>query len=301
MSARPSRRRVLTLGAAGLAGVAACSIPGPLGGGPDSPPTRVGTPAPVPLRYGPDPAQYAVLHLPPEAAPGLPVVVVVHGGYWQQAYGLELGTPLAVDLANTGLAALNVEYRRVGGGGGFPATLEDVAAAVDLLAGDGQRAAGGRLDLARVVVVGHSAGGQLAVWAASRTRLSPGAPGAGPVVTPRGAVAQAGVLDLVAGAEQNLGGGAVASLLGGSPLERPVAYAQASPAALLPAAGPVVAVHGDADTTVPLDQSRRYVVAAEAAGGRARLVTVAGADHFALIDPEDPAWSVVRSEIRGLL
>lgn len=299
--ARFSRREALTaLGATGLAGVlAACGSPTGAG---STPPTRAGTPAPETLRYGADPAQYAELHLPAAVTTGaLGVVVVLHGGYWQQAYGLELGTPLAVDLANGGLAALNVEYRRVGGGGGFPATLADVAAAVDLLASPAQQVAGGRLDLGRVVLLGHSAGGQLAVWAASRSRLPAGAPGADPLVRPRGTVSQAGVLDLVAAADQDLGGGAVASLLGGTPAEQGPRYALASPAALVPADAPVVAVHGTADSTVPFDQSARYVDAAARAGGRARLRAVDGADHFALIDPSDPAWRVVRDEVTGLL
>ena len=115
--------------------------------------------------------------------------------------------------------------------------------------------------------LGHSAGGHLATWAASRDRLRDGSVAAAPRVRPVGTVAQAGVLDLVAGADQGLGGGAVVDLLGGTPATVADRYALASPAALVPAAGPVVCVHGDADTIVPLDQSQRYVAAAEAARG----------------------------------
>ncbi len=291
------------LAAAGL--LTACRSAGlPAAGpatAPATPPTVPGTPGAGPLRYGPDPSQYSVLHMPSGTAPSLPVVVVVHGGYWRAAYGLELGTPLAVDLTNSGVAALNVEYRRTGGTGGFPMTFDDVAAAVDGLAGAGQRAAGGRLDLSRVVVIGHSAGGQLAVWAVSRTRLRAPAPGAAPVVRPRGAVAQAGVLDLAAAAYQDLGGGATVALLGGPPAAYADRYAVTSPAALVPAGAPVVAVHGTADTTVPIDQSVRYVDAAVAAGGQARLRPIEGADHFELIDPSTPAWAAVREEVLRLL
>lgn len=297
--------RRTVLGALGLVAggglLAGCGAGGLPGTGPDVPPTPAGTPEPVPLRYGPDPSQFAVLHLPAGGSGSLPVVVVIHGGYWRDAYGLELGTPLAVDLTTAGVAALNVEYRRTGGTGGWPVTLTDVATAVDSLPGAGQQAAGGRLDLARVVTLGHSAGGQLAVWAASRSRLGPGAPGAGPVVRPRGAVSQAGVLDLVAAADQDLGGGATAALLGGTPATVPDRYAVASPAALVPAPAPVVAVHGTADTTVPFDQSVRYVDAATRAGGTARLRPVGGADHFDLIDPSTAAWAAVREETLGLL
>ncbi|MCD2186523.1 alpha/beta hydrolase family protein [Actinomycetospora soli] len=294
------------LGLLGLTGLLAACTTSPAG---TTPAPRPGTPEPVPLRYGPDPSQYAVLHLPPgdpgEGPEGpLPVVVVIHGGYWRAAYGLELGTPLAVDLTNADVAALNVEYRRVGNGGGFPTTLADVAAAVDLLAGPGEetaRRAGRSLDLTKVVLLGHSAGGHLAAWAASRSRLQAPAPGADPVVVPRGVVAQAGVLDLVAAAQQNLGGAATQDLLGGDPVTQAARYAVASPAALVPASCPVVAVHGTADDTVPIDQSRRYVAAATAARGQARLVELPGVDHFQLIDPAAPAWRTVREEVLGLL
>jgi acetyl esterase/lipase len=290
-----NRRAILGgLGALGLSGLfAGCAVevpePGP------------GTPAPVPVRYGPDPAQYGVLHLPAGTPSAVPVVVVVHGGFWRQAYGLDLGTPLAVDLTSHGVAAWNIEYRRVGGGGGYPATLADVASAVDTLAGPVQAAAGGRLDLARVVLLGHSAGGHLVGWAASRERLPDGAVGAAPVVRPVGTVSQAGVLDLVAGAAADLGGGAVTDLLGGPPATLGDRYALSSPAALVPAPAPVVCVHGDADTAVPLDQSERYVRAALASGAQARLRVLPGVDHLALVEPADPAWGVVRSEVLGLL
>jgi acetyl esterase/lipase len=297
-----TRRSLLgTFTAAATGLLAACSVGGAV------PDARPGTPPPTTLRYGPDPAQYAQLHLPatdPTGTGPLPVVVVLHGGYWRAQYGLELGTPLAVDLTNSGVAALNVEYRRVGAGGGFPTTLDDVAAAVDLLAGPAAEAAlraGRSLDPRRVVLLGHSAGGQLAAWAASRVRLRPGAPGVLPKVAPRGVVAQAGVLDLVAAADQGLGGGAVVDLLGGTPTTQAARYAIASPAALVPAMCPVVAVHGTADTTVPPDQSRRYVDAALAARGQARLRMLDGVDHFRLIDPADPAWHAVRDEVMGLL
>ncbi len=311
-----NRRAALTVLSSAAAGLlAACSGPGGA-----TPPARPGTPDPTTLRYGPDPSQYAVLHLPPGGpADGggprggerpVPVVVVLHGGYWRAQYGLELGTPLAVDLTNADVAALNVEYRRVGGpgapgaGGGFPTTLDDVAAAVDLLAGPAAqvaRRAGRALDLDRVVLLGHSAGGQLAAWAGSRSRLQAPAPGAGPRVAARGVVSQAGVLDLVTGADQGLGDGAIVDLLGGPPATQAARYAAASPTALVPAPCPVVAVHGTADTVVPPDQSRRYVDAALAAHGQARLRMLDGVDHFRLIDPTAPAWHAVRDEVMGLL
>ncbi|WP_345421940.1 alpha/beta hydrolase family protein [Actinomycetospora chlora] len=300
---RVARRRVLggALGGVAALALAACGGVATPTGGVTVPPTAPGTPGPQRVAYGPDPSQYGVLHLPPGNGRALPVVVVVHGGYWRAAYGLELGTPLAVDLTNRGIAAWNVEYRRVGAGGGWPATFTDLAAAVDALPGAVDQATGGRLDLDRVVFLGHSAGGQLVGWAASRERLDAGAPGADPQVRPVGTVSQAGVLDLVAGAAQDLGGGAVTDLLGGAPDRVADRYALASPTALVPAPAPVVCVHGDADTVVPLDQSQRYVAAARAARGDAQLQVVPGADHFAVIDPAHPAWATVRAAVEGML
>ena len=118
------------------------------------------------VRYGTHPSQHGVLSLPDGPSPW-PVAVVIHGGFWRTAYGADLVSDLAEDLVRHGFAAWNLEYRRVGddpghGGGGWPATCLDVAAAVDLLAATGPARAAGRLDLSRVVAIGHSAGGRLA-------------------------------------------------------------------------------------------------------------------------------------------
>jgi acetyl esterase/lipase len=187
---------------------------------------------PTLIPYAPGAHRSGELTLPAGEVRG--VVVVVHGGFWRNAYDLSLGRPLAADLAAAGLAAWNIEYRRVGGGGGWPATFDDVAAAVDALAGPVQAAAGGLLPLDQVVALGHSAGGQLAAWLAARPGLPPGVPGASPVVTLRGAVSQAGVLDLVDAEERGVGRGAVADLLGGTPAAVPDHYALASPIARIP-------------------------------------------------------------------
>jgi acetyl esterase/lipase len=255
------------------------------------------------IAYGAHESQWGELCLPRGEA-RLPVVVIVHGGFWRQRYDADLGRPLALDLvANHPVAAWNIEYRRVGGGGGYPATLGDVAAAVDALAGPVQDAAGGRLDLARVAAVGHSAGGQLVGWLAARHRLPAGAPGADPRVRLKGAVPQAGVLDLADGSAQGLGAGAVDAFIGGKPDAVPERYAVASPIALLPAGVPVICVHGEADDTVPIRQSERYVAAARAAGDPARLVRLPGTGHFEVIDTADPAWRACKQaalEIVGL-
>jgi acetyl esterase/lipase len=265
------------------------------------------------LAYGTDPSQVADLYVPSRDSPTessstggnstgsdadgtpLPVVVVIHGGYWGSGYGRSLGSGLAADLATHGVAAWNIEYRRVGNGGGWPTTLLDVALAVDALADIANTAAGGRLDLDRVVTVGHSAGGQLAMWSAGRHKLQAGMPGSSPRVRVRGVVAQAGVLDLVRGAAAGLGGGAVVRFLGGMPEEVPERYAQASPYELLPIGVPSTLVHGTKDTVVPIDQSDRYAAAAIAAGDTIDLQRLRGVDHFAPIDHRMAAWVACRT------
>ncbi|BEP14375.1 alpha/beta fold hydrolase [Acidothermaceae bacterium B102] len=253
------------------------------------------------IRYGTDPSQYGELHLPASPAAKLPVVVVVHGGYWGSAYGLELGVPLAKDLAAHGVAAWNIEYRRIGIGGGWPGTFDDVAAAMDALAGKVKAAADGLLDLSKVVVVGHSAGGHIAGWLAGRHKLAAGAVGASPAVRPIGYVSQAGVLDLVAAEQQGLGGGAVDGLMGGSPKKYPERYAVGSPYALLPLGVPGTLVHGLADDIVPISQSDTFAARAKQLGDAVTEVRMPGVDHFMLIDPTTPAWAECRKAALGYL
>ena len=181
------------------------------------------------------------------------------------------------DLAGRGWAVWNLEYRRVGrySGGGWPATFEDVAAGIDHLARLDEP-----LDLDRVVAIGHSAGGHLALWAAaqpSRVRLS-------------AAVSQAGLVDLREAARRNLSDGAVRELLGGSPDERPDRYDAASPIELLPLDVPTLLVHGADDEVVPPDLSRAY---ARRATHLCELVELAGVGHMEHLDPDGEAWRPV--------
>ena len=242
-------------------------------------------PAPQ-IAYGDHPDQVGNLHLPLGQGPW-PTVVLIHGGFWKWGWDRTLMTPLAHDLARRGYAVWNVEYRRVGQeGGGWPGTLEDVAAAADALISMEA------VDPSRVVAVGHSAGGHLAVWLASRHRLPKGAPGAATRLRLRGAVSQAGVVDLVRGAEDDLGSGACAAFLGGTAGDVPERYAVASPASLLPLGLPVLLLHGSRDGDVPPSPSRDYAEAARRAGDPGEFVEFDEADHFDIIAPEHEAWTV---------
>ena len=241
------------------------------------------------ITYGSEPEQFGQLWLPadaPSESP-LPVVVLIHGGFWRAQYGLDLMDGLAADLVTRGSAVWNIEYRRVGQpGGGYPGTLDDVGAAIDALAEIGPAH---NLDLGDVVTVGHSAGGQLSLWAAGRARLAVGAPGAEPTIVPRLAVGQGPVFDMARGDRLGLGGGAVTDFLGGSIDEYPDRYAAATPS--VTAGVPLAVVRGTNDDIVPAE----FTVPDPSGPQPATLqvVDVEGADHFDLIDPAHAAWQAV--------
>jgi acetyl esterase/lipase len=239
-------------------------------------------------RYGAAPEQVADLHLPTGEAPadGWPVVVVIHGGFWRERYRRDLTVPLAQDLAERGLAAWNVEYRRVPEDepDTWPATLVDVATAVDHLGG-----LDAPLDLDRVAIVGHSAGGHLALWVAGRVRLPLDAPGAAPRVLPAAAVGLAPVADLLGAERDGLGAGAPAALLGGGSAAVPDRWATADPARLVGHGVPTLLVHGTLDEDVPVSQSEAYAAAATGAGDEVTVET-GPVDHMSVIDPGCPLW-----------
>jgi acetyl esterase/lipase len=224
----------------------------------------------------------------PAADGPFPVAVLVHGGFWRQRYGRDLYVAIVRDLVDRGWAAWNVEYRRLGGGGGWPDTFEDVAAAVDALA-DG----GDALDRGRVVAIGHSAGGQLAVWLAARPGLPAGASGAAPRVRLTGAVAQAGALDLHELSRLGTSRGVVHELLEGTPAEVPDRYELTSPARRLPIGVPLLVVHGACDDDVPVHVSREFAAAADAAGDDCTLVVVDDEGHYEHLEPGSRCWAAV--------
>jgi acetyl esterase/lipase len=226
---------------------------------------------------------------------GWPMVVLIHGGFWRERYRRDLTAPLAQDLAAHGLAAWNIEFRRVEGDGGWPATFEDVAMAIDRLAAPELS-----VDTSRVAVVGHSAGGHLALWAAGRAGLPSSAPGANPRIVPRGVVGLAPVADLLDCHRSGLSDGAARQLLGGDPDEVADRWEQADPTRMVGHGVPILLVHGLDDTDVPVEFSRGYAAVAQDAGDHVELATPA-ADHMTLIDPGAPSWALARAWLIDLL
>lgn len=247
---------------------------------PLSPPT-----ADARLPYGSDPLQFGDLRLP-QAKGRHPVAIVIHGGFWRAAYGLDHIGHLCAALTAAGLATWNVEYRRIGNdGGGWPGTFEDVLRGAGHVATLAEKYP---VDAKRTIAVGHSAGGHLALLLAGRQRV-------------RGVVSLAGVADLRRAWELGLSNNAVASFLGGSPQEVPGRYRQASPLELLPLGVPQRLVHGAKDDVVPFEISENYVKAAKTAGDDARLVALPQAGHFELIDPRFAEWPHIQQTALALL
>ena len=238
-------------------------------------------PPPAPdeeIHYGDGEFQLGELRLPKTKAPH-PVLIVIHGGYWRAAYDRKHIGHLCAALTAKGLATWSLEYRRIGNpGGGWPGTFDDILKGADFVETMSRKYT---LDAKRVAVIGHSAGGHLALWlAAQRPKL-------------RGAVPLAPIADLKRGFELKLSRGVVGELLGGSPADVPDRYAKASPIELLPIGPRQRLIHGASDNIVPIDISRRYVEAAKQKKSNATLTEIPDCGHFDLIDPRSKAWPIV--------
>lgn len=266
----------------------------------------VSLPARAPDRrvaYGDDSSQYGELRVPTGSGPH-PVVVLIHGGCFKAAYATTRDlAPMGDALKDGGIATWNVEYRRLGqSGSGWPGTYLDIGRAVDHLRALAREYP---LDLGRVVIVGHSAGGHLAMWAAARARL----PAASPLYAPdplpvRGVLDLAGPVDMTAnvpGYQALCRDSVITSLLGGTPAEVPARYAHASPIKLLPLGIPQVLILGAHEDFVPLPLAEAYAQAAGGAGDPVRLLVIPGVGHFETASPRASTWPLVESVIRSLL
>lgn len=243
------------------------------------------------LAYGVEPEQQIELWLPAEHSDPTPLIVLVHGGCWLADYDVSHIRPLASEIASSGLAVIALEYRRVGQeGGGWPGTFDDISAGLEFISSMQDP----RLDLSRVILVGHSAGGHLALWAAGRSLLdrSQTLYRENPFM-PRGVIGLAAITNLASYAEgQNSCQEVTPRLVGGLPSEKPERYKQASPSQLGTAI-PAVLLHGDQDAIVPISQAQALP--------QAKLVTIEGAGHFDMIHPGTAVFPRLLATIEELL
>jgi acetyl esterase/lipase len=240
------------------------------------------------VAYGSDPNQIIDLRLPKDASRMLrPLVINIHGGFWRAKYNLDHAGHLCAALAAKGLVTANLEYRRVGNeGGGWPGTFSDIRSAYQFLM---QNAEAHNLDSAKVVVMGHSAGGQLALClAAHEPRV-------------RSVISLAGVVDLHRAYQLHLSKDAVVEFLHGTPGEVPDHYREADPMQLPVEKARQWLIHGTSDDVVPLAFSRDYAARKRTPKEDVHLAEIAGADHYDLIDPRSQTWKHVEQTVLAAL
>jgi acetyl esterase/lipase len=249
-------------------------------------------PADARVAYGSDPNQFLDLRLPSSKGQGaFPLVINIHGGFWRAKYNLDHAGHLCAALTAKGIATANLEYRRVGDeGGAWPGTFADIRSAYSFLL---QNARAHNFDPRKVLVMGHSAGGQLSLCLAAH---EPGV---------SRAISLAGVVDLQRAYRLHLSNDAVVEFLRGTPAEVPDHYREADPMQLSIPQARQGLIHGTADETVPADFSRDYVAAKQKRTGKekenAHLLEIAGAIHSDLIDPRTAAWKKVEDTVLQLL
>ena len=249
------------------------------------------------IAYGNDPLQFGDLRLPKTKGQH-PIVIVIHGGCWFAQYDLAHLNSFCEALTRLGAAIWSLEYRRIGNdGGGFPGTFQDVAQGTDFLRALAKKYP---LDLKRVIVIGHSAGGQLALWLAARKNLPHDSVlyTANPLPL-NGVISLAGITDLRKYRPDC--DDAVTKLLGGSPEQFAARYQQTSPIELLPVKIPVRLIHGAKDTIVPLELGKEFSVAAKSKGEQVTLTVLEDAGHFELISPQAKDWAVIEKAVLTLL
>ena len=252
-------------------------------------------PADLRIAYGDNENHFIDLFLPKGEGALTPVLILIHGGCWRDRFGLEKIGQMAEAIAANGIAVCNIEYRRLGNGGGWPNTFLDVANAADKVAELAQEFA---FDLTRVVAVGHSAGGHLAMWLAGRHKISTDSQlySADPLSIST-VISLAGIPDMERAVVDDLCSGAPQELLGGLPNVVPARYAAGSPKNLLPLHVPQLHINGTEDWIVPIDYVRDFVDLAKQQGDKAELIAIPDAGHFEIVSAATKAWSVVQKAI----
>ena len=227
--------------------------------------------------YGPHPSQFVDFRRSPESGK-LPLAIMIHGGFWRQRVDLTYAGHTCIALGLAGYASANVEYRRVGEeGGGWPGTFDDVRQAIHFARQHAPEFGG---DPARTIVLGHSAGGHLALWLCAE------------IADLLAVISLAGVASLRHAWELHLSNDAVVELMGGPPAQFPECYAQADPEQR-PASVPRILIHGAKDDIVPVQIAREFA-------GYTRLVEIPEGDHYGLIDPSSADWPIVLREVKAL-
>lgn len=231
------------------------------------------------------------LYLPAgeHAEKSVPLVVLIHGGSWESQLGAEVMNTYAEDLVDRGMAVYNIEYRRVGSGGGWPTTFHDVADALDHVVELNKKYPEFTVD--DELVVGHSAGAQLAMWAGTRHKLDDDEVGNDPKFRPTRAVSLAGPLDMTYAATH--GDDRIVTVLGGTPAEIPDRYTSVDPIQNIDPSIPVIAVHGTADTTVSPENSTRYIDAVKNQDGIGNLVMAEGENHVSLVSDDSAHYQQI--------
>jgi acetyl esterase/lipase len=298
----PRMRILLRVMGCGVAIIAAASILHAQRLSPNDVNNLPSKPADERIAYGSDPLQFGELRVPQGKGP-FPIAVVIHGGCWVSEFATLQNTAAVSDaLRDAGVATWNVEYRRLDNpGGGWPGTFADIAAGVDKVRDIAETRL---IDLTRVIAIGHSAGGHLALWAAARHKLPKGGPlyRANPLPL-RAAVALGGPGDLKGFYEYaaNIcGSNVIDSLMGGAPAAVADRYAQGSPMELLPLSVRQLLIVGVDDPVMPAAARKAYAAAGKKAGDRVDVVEVQGS-HFEVIAPTSAAWPTVRDKIVGLV
>ncbi len=250
------------------------------------------------LNYGDDPLQFGDLRLPPGPGPH-PVAVFIHGGCWLSQYDIQHSSKLTAALARSGIATWSLEYRRVGDeGGGWPGTFLDIGRGTDHLRSIAKEY---NLDLDRVIAMGHSAGGHLALWTAARSGLPSEAPvSAKNPLAVRGVLALAPAPDIALLHEQKVCGHVIDGLMGGSPEQVPDRYSWADLMQLVPDAVPQVLIIGKHDSDWS-PSGRRYFDAAKERGDKVQVIEAKESGHFEMIDPQSTTWQLVLDAARELL